>query len=344
MRHLTLSLMAILVLLATAGWSQQDARGTIVGAVTDSSGAVVPGAQVDVTNKAMGTKVSLKTNDAGLYQAPFLIPGTYQVKVEVAGFKKFLRDGIELRVNDRLEVEIQLEVGSAEQSVTVTGETPLLTTETASLGAVVDGRRVSELPIPHGNPYFLIGLAAGVSFTRDPRLDRPFEPTHIVGYTMDGTRANRSDITIDGAVATATANAGEVISSYVPPADIVQEFKVQTATFDASFGQTEGGVTNISLKSGTNQLHGTMYYTNMTPGLFANGFFAGQAREGRLPAPGGQAALVSSSEPCSAALFSPPPPPSCSLAPSAPGARSSRSSNPATSRAASPSKISPHQP
>lgn len=267
---------AILILgvLALPAWGQQDARGTIVGTVTDATGAVVPNAQVEVINKAMGTKVSLRTNDAGFYQAPFLLPGMYQVRVEVAGFKKFLRDDIELRVNDRIEIGIQLEVGAAEQSVTVTGETPLLTTESSSLGAVVDGRRVAELPIPHGNPYFLIGLSAGVSFTRDPRLDRPFEPTHIVGYSMDGTRANRSDITIDGAVATATANAGEVISSYVPPADIVQEFKVQTATFDAAFGQTEGGVTNISLKSGTNDLHGTAYYTNMTPGLFANDFFA----------------------------------------------------------------------
>ncbi len=273
MRHRIFSLIAILCLLATAGWAQ-DARGTIVGTVTDASGAIVPGATVEVTNTAMGTKLSLKTNEAGLYSAPYLIPGTYQVRVEVAGFKKFVRDGVELRVNDRLEVNIQLEVGTAEQSVTVTGETPLLSTETASMGTVVDGRRVTELPIPHGNPYFLIGLAAGVSFTRDPRLDRPFEPTHIVGYTMDGTRANRSDVTIDGAVSTATANNGEVIASYVPPADIVQEFKVQTATFDAAFGQTEGGVTNISMKSGTNQLHGTGYYTNMTPGLFANDFFA----------------------------------------------------------------------
>lgn len=268
-----LALAAILGLLTTAAWSQ-DARGTIVGTVFDQTGAVVPAAMVEVTNKAMGTKLSLKTNEAGLYTAPFLIPGLYRIQVEMAGFKKFLRDDVELRVNDRLEVNIQLEVGAAEQSVTVTGETPLLTTETASMGTVVDGRRVTELPIPHGNPYFLIGLASGVSFTRDPRLDRPFEPTHIVGYTMDGTRANRSDVTIDGAVSTATANAGEVIASYVPPADIVQEFKVQTATFDASFGQTEGGVTNISLKSGTNQLHGTGYYTNMTPGLFANDFFA----------------------------------------------------------------------
>ncbi|MBM3762083.1 MAG: carboxypeptidase regulatory-like domain-containing protein, partial [Acidobacteria bacterium] len=199
-----------------------------------------------------------------------MIPGTYRITVENAGFKKFVRDGIELRVNDRLTVDVALQIGNAEQRVTVAGDTPLLNTESALLGTVIDRRRVAELPLPHGNPMFLIGLAAGVSFTRDPQLGRPFEPTHIVGYTMDGTRANRSDITIDGAVATATANGGEVIASYVPPADTVAEFKVQTATFDASMGNTEGGVTNISMKSGTNEFHATAYYVNMNPTLFAN--------------------------------------------------------------------------
>jgi len=252
----------------------QEARGTIVGKITDQSGGVVPGATVEVTNKAMGTKITLVTNDQGFYQAPYLIPGLYLISVDVQGFKKSVRDGIELRVNDRLELNIQLEVGLADEVITVTGETPLLDSSSASMGHVIDSRRVAELPVPHGNPYGLIGLAAGVAFTRDPRLDRPFEPTHIVGYTMDGTRANRSDVTLDGVSATATANPGEVISSYVPPADLVQEFKVQTATFDASFGQTEGGVTNISLKSGSNNLHGTAYYTKMAPGLFANDFFA----------------------------------------------------------------------
>lgn len=222
----------------------------------------------------MGTKFNASTNDSGIWQATFLIPGTYQVSAEIPGFKKALRDNIEVRVNDTLEVNLQLEVGAADQSVTVSAETPLLNTATASLGTVIDSRRVAELPIAHGNPYQLIGLAAGVSFTRDARLDRPFEPTHIVGYAIDGTRANRSDVTIDGAPSTATANAGEVIASYVPPADIVQEFKVQTATFDASFGQTEGGVTNISLKSGTNSLHGTAYCNKMAPELFASDFFA----------------------------------------------------------------------
>ena len=91
---------------------------------------------------------------------------------------------------------------------------------------------------------------------------------------MGGTRANRSDLTIDGSPSTATANPNEVISTYVPPPDIIAEFKVQTTTFDASFGNTEGGVTNISLKSGTNGLHGTGYFTKMVPGLFANDYFA----------------------------------------------------------------------
>ena len=141
----------------------------------------------------------------------------------------------------------------------MTAETPLLETTNASLGQVVDARRVAELPIPHGDPYALIGLAAGASFMRSSRLDRPFEPTHIVGYAMNGVRSNRSDVTIDGLPSTSTANPGEVTASFVPPQGLVQEFKVQTATFDASLGNTEGGVTNLVLKSGTNKLAGELY-------------------------------------------------------------------------------------
>ncbi|MFB3903925.1 MAG: TonB-dependent receptor domain-containing protein [Acidobacteriota bacterium] len=259
----------------------QEARGTIVGVVKDASGGVVPGSEVKVTNKAMGTVTSIVTNDTGIYQAAYLIPGKYKIEAVMPGFKTFVADDVELRVNERLEFNIRLEVGEQSETVLVTGETPLLNTTSASMGQVVDARRVADLPVPHGNPYFLIGLASGVSFTRDPRLDRPFEPTHIVGYSMDGTRANRSDVTIDGVVATATANPGEVISSYVPPADIVSEIAVQTATFDASFGQTEGGVTNLSMKSGTNQLHGTAYWTKMAPGIFANDFWANRTNQER---------------------------------------------------------------
>lgn len=252
----------------------QDSRGTITGTVRDSSKAVVPGATVTITSAAMGNEVTAVTNESGYFEVPYLIAGTYRVAVGLQGFRTYVNDRVEVRIADRLALEVLLEVGGTVEEVTVSGATPLLQTTSASLGNVVDARRISELPTPHGDPYSLIGLAAGVSFTGSLRLDRPFEPTHIVGYAMDGTRGNRSDLTIDGIPSTATANANEVIASYVPPPDIVQEFKVQTATFDAGSGNTEGGVTNLSIKSGTNKLTGTAYFVKTPPSLFANDFFA----------------------------------------------------------------------
>ncbi|MDQ3013606.1 MAG: carboxypeptidase-like regulatory domain-containing protein, partial [Acidobacteriota bacterium] len=265
---------AAIVLLASTAALAQEARGTINGKVLDANKAIVQGASVKVTNLAMGTTIASKSNDNGFYQAPYLIPGTYRITVEASGFKRTVREGIVVQVNDNIQIDLELEIGSMDQSVTITGDATALDTTSGSLGTVVDARRVAELPIPHGEPFKLIGLAGGVSYTRDPRLDRPFEPTHIVGYAINGTLANRSDITIDGVPSTSTANANEVIASFVPPQDLIAEFKVQTATFDASFGNTEGGVTNLSIKSGTNGLHGTAYYTKLPPGLFANDFFA----------------------------------------------------------------------
>jgi len=169
------SLVAMLTLLACGlSWSQ-DTRGTITGRVTDPSGAVVPGASVNVTNLAMGTKAAFKTNQDGYYSAPLLMPGTYQVEIAVTGFKKAVRDSIEVRVADRLEVNFALEIGSAELSVTVTGEVPLMNTESASLGTVIDSKRVADLPLSYGNPFLLIGLTAGVTYNGSVRLDRPFE-------------------------------------------------------------------------------------------------------------------------------------------------------------------------
>ena len=272
--------------LATCVWAlmagvagAQDSRGTITGTVRDSSKAVVPGATVTMTSEAMGNPITTITNADGYFQAPYLIAGAYKITVELPGFKRYVREGVQVRIADRLELDIVLEVGGTVEEVTVSASTPLLETTNASLGNVVDARRIAELPTPHGDPYALIGLAAGVAYTGSLRLDRPFEPTHIVGYAMDGTRGNRSDLTIDGVPSTATANANEVIASYVPPPDIVQEFKVQTATFDASMGNTEGGVTNLSIKSGTNSLKGSAYFVKTPPSLFSNDFFANALNE-----------------------------------------------------------------
>ena len=263
-------------LLTSFTWAQ-DTRGSIAGRISDPSGALVAGATVEVRNPATGSRSALQTSTDGIYRAALLPPGLYNIEVSAPGFKKSIRSGVEVRVADRLDINFMLEIGGSEQQITVTSDTPLLNTESASTGTVIDAKRVAELPLSYGNPFLLIGLTAGVTFNGSVRLDRPFEPTHIVNFSMGGTRGNLNDITIDGAPTTATANANEVTASYVPPTDIVQEFKVQTNTFDAQFGQTQGGVTNISIKSGTNNFHGTVNYSFQRPSFWANDFFLNKA-------------------------------------------------------------------
>ena len=163
-------------------------------------------------------------------------------------------------MNETRDLAIVLEVGGIEETISVTAEGLPLNTSDANMGFTVDQRRIAELPLIHGDPYKIMGLATGLAHSGDQRLDRPYEPTHIIGYAYDGTRSNRSDLLIDGVPSTSTANQNEVIATYVPPSDMVQEFRVQTATFDAQFGNTEGGVTSMSIKSGTNRFHGSVYY------------------------------------------------------------------------------------
>jgi hypothetical protein len=174
-----------------------------------------------------------------------------------------------------------LDLGTPQETVTVTSEVPPLNVTDPNLGQTIDRKRVDELPSVHGDPYHLINLTPGVAYTGSTRLDRPFEPTHIANFAMSGARGIRSDLLIDGAPSTATANANEVIASYVPTTDATQEFKVQTATYDAQFGNTEGGVTSIVTKGGTNDFHGTAYLW-LEPGwMTANDFFGNSSGQGR---------------------------------------------------------------
>src|SRR5499427_10660 len=279
--HVVAGLAFAICLRVSALAQAQELRGKITGRVTDASGAVIPGATVKVTDVARATTTTLTTNEEGLFDAPYLLPGTYQVAVEIAGFKKAVEDNVQVAINDTRVLNFKLDVGTATETVSVTETPGLLTSADADLGNPIDRKRVDELPSVHGDPYALIALTPGATYTGSIRLDRPFEPTHIVGYAVAGTRGNRSDLLIDGAPSTATANGNEVIASYVPPTDITQEFKVQTATYDAQFGNTEGGVTSIAIKSGTNNLHGTAYIWTEPGGMAANDFFGnarGQAR------------------------------------------------------------------
>jgi hypothetical protein len=266
-------LIALAALAVPASLSAQEARGKITGRVVDSTKAALPGASVTVIDVARNTSTALVTSGDGLFQANYLLPGTYKVVVEMQGFKKTINDGVQVQINETRDLTITMPVGGIEETVSVVAEGTAITTTNANLGYTVDAQRIAELPLIHGDPYKIMGLATGMAHTGDQRLDRPFEPTHIVGFAMDGTRGNRSDLLIDGAPSTATANANEVIATYVPPSDIVQEFRVQTATFDSQFGNTEGGVTSMSIKSGTNKLHGSAYYFAEPSGLGANDYF-----------------------------------------------------------------------
>ncbi len=156
----------VLFLIAISGMAalfSQESRGTIVGTVTDQSGAAIPGATVEVTNKAQGAKQVFRSNESGLYQAPYLIPGEYEVAATFTGFKRAVRPNVTVSVGDRVSIDMVLELGATDQSITVTAETPLLESATGSVGQVVDSKRITELPIAHGQPFALIGLSAGVS-------------------------------------------------------------------------------------------------------------------------------------------------------------------------------------
>ena len=272
------------------GWSQES-RATVVGRVTDSSGAVIPAANVSLTNLETGVTVKTETNAEGNYFSSFLIPGQYRITAEKSGFKSLVRSGITLSVNDRVELNLALEVGSQADTVTVTADASLLDSANATVGRVIQSTEVLELPIHLGDVDNIIRLGNGVAFTDQPAKDQPWQPLNSA-YAMAGSPSNRNEYTLDGASNTDHDEARSTVAqAWSPMSDVVAEFKVQTATFDVSTGQTEGGVVNVSLKSGTNQLHGSAYFGKEITQGDANLFFANAAGQPRqnlnLTNPGG---------------------------------------------------------
>lgn len=237
----------------------QESRATIVGRVADPSGAVIGGATVQAKSVATNAVVATTTNEGGNYEIPYLLPGAYEVSVEMAGFKKAVRENIELRVSDRLKLDFALELGSASESVTVTAETPLLESSTANIGLIMDERRVAELPVVGGNPFYLSRLTPGVLSNGGRSAGNPMDNGAATGIISNGTRGGSSEVSVDG-----SPNMSNRVAVFSPPQDLVQEFKIQTATYDASIGHAAGAVTNVSMKSGTNALHGTGYFNNST--------------------------------------------------------------------------------
>lgn len=240
-----------------------------MGRVTDQTGAVIVGAKVEGTNSATGVRASSTTNGSGDYILPFLIPGSYEITVESRGFRTSKRPSVVVRQSDRVTIDTALEVGEAGQSVQVTAETPLLDTSTASMGIVVDQRAISDLPSKDGMVLILATLTPGVTFTpQTAAYVRPFDTGSPSTMSVNGTRTGSNEFMVDGA----SNMQGQQIA-YSPPQTVVQEFKVQTATFDASFGFMPGAAMNMMLKTGGNALHGEVNYLTQNPVLNANNFF-----------------------------------------------------------------------
>jgi hypothetical protein len=238
----------------TAEATAQEVRGQISGQVVDPQGAVVPGATVKVKNEGTGVETTATTNEEGRYSVLFLNPATYTVTVEAPSYKRIVRSGVEVSVEDKIELNFTTEIGSIDEQINVTDSAPLLDTETASVGHVLDSRLISELPTPDGNPFLLARLASGIIDDADPTFTRPHDTINVTQMTVNGV-ANQNEFTIDNAPNTGV----EKRVAFIPPADAVEEFKVTTLSTNASTGHASGATINVSTKSGKNQLNGSLY-------------------------------------------------------------------------------------
>lgn len=262
----------------------QEFRGTITGNVKDPQNAALPNATVEVARTETNEKTTVKTNDTGAFVAPFLMPGTYSVAVQAAGFKRAVRNDIELHVGDKLQLDFMLEVGGLTESVTVSAEAEQLETATASRGQVIDAAKVRDLPVLGRNPFMLTALATGVDTglyrSKPSMFGRPFDGASAQ-MSVNGVGA-RYELLLDGIPnAPQERSSAAIYVGFVPSPESVEEFKVQTNNYDAQYGRTSGAVVNVVLRSGTNDLHGSFYEYFRNDVLNANAFESNAAGKPR---------------------------------------------------------------
>ena len=265
----------LLLILVAFTATAQEFRGLVAGKITDPNGAVVPGSKVEIKNVETGIMSSAVTGEDGAYSFPLLPPGKYQLTVTKENFNTAVRDGIEVRVADRLTLDVQLEIGVTAMVTTIASG---LTLETGMVntGTVVTGKQISELPLTEGTAYQLATLAPGIAYTGNPLFTGPTSNGNLAAFRSNGaTGANQ--ITLDGSPNYAFD--GGV--GFSPPSDAVQEFKVQTNTFDAQQGYSAGATVNVAVKSGSNDLHGSAWYFNRDRSRTANNFFGNKNNQAR---------------------------------------------------------------
>lgn len=260
--------LVLLVLAACMCGSSGNAQGfgSIVGSVTDSTGAVVRNAQITATATLTGVQTSTTTSDLGQYTFPTLLPTQYAVSVSAAGFEKYTQTGITLQANQTATVQIRLKIGTATDTVEVTGDAPQVDTTTGTLSQVVDESRVVDLPLNGRNAASLVTLVAGVVAAPGNGLDQGVTKTFpaAVSITANGSHADQQNYLLNGG-----NNVDEMTNANAPfpfP-DALQEFSVQTSNYNAEYGQSAGAVVNIVTKSGSSKFHGDAFE------FLRNGYF-----------------------------------------------------------------------
>jgi hypothetical protein len=276
-RTLGSALFGVLMFAATA--QAQNIFGSIVGTVSDASGAVLPGATVTVSNVATGEKRTVTADAQGNYQVLSLGRGEYKVEVDSSGFRHFSRSPIQVIVNQVTRLDVAMAVGEASQEVTVTGAPPIMQTDSASLGQAVTGKAVQTLPLNGRNVLALVALVPGVVPQGASSTNLTGQNVFAAGnYQIGGGNANQGSVLVDGvSVNTSYGNAVELVMDQ----DSIQEFNVQTHNNTAEFGAYTGGVINMSTKSGTNAFHGDAYEYIRNTVLDANDFFSNRAGKPR---------------------------------------------------------------
>ncbi len=257
----------------TPMWAQTN-TGVITGTVTDQSGAVIPNAKVTITSQSKNVPLTFTTNAEGYFTSVPIDPDTYSVAVTAQGFQEQEQSGIILRVQDRLNLNFKMTVGSVNNRVVVTGQTPTVDTQTSSLGQVVSAATITSMPLNGRNYLQLAGLSAGVVQTNGVSstdgLSGGSTGPNAVDFASNGSRGTLNNYLLDGIDNNSNDTGGIVITTQP---DALQEFKIQTSSYSAEFGRSGGAVVNAVTKSGTNNYHGAAFWFFRNSWLDARNFF-----------------------------------------------------------------------
>lgn len=245
----------------------QTTTGSVYGTVADSSGAVLPNAQVTVTNVHTGETHTARTNGSGDYLFPMLAPGEYTVSAQSEGFKRQTQSGIRLDANQNVHASFNLQLGSVEENVTVEADSALVDTRSSQVGETIDQKRIEDLPLNSRDPYALVTIAPGVT---NYAPDVQTGSRQGVQFSVNGVPASNSAFYLDGGYDT---NLWRFGGNLLPNPDALQEFRILTSNFDAEFGRSAGGVVSAITRSGTDQFHGAVYDYLRNDALDAKNYF-----------------------------------------------------------------------